>query len=200
MPKICTPDNAIWQCLSLEGTFTLANIFSTCGKIKESFSFSLDGIILEHFFLLGLLTAQSQYSMLLFGFLVGAILPILGWYLQRFFPHAKWLSLINFPIFFMAANLFPPAAASEYSTWFLVGFIFNYVLYRYAHNWWEKYAYIFSIAMSCGVTICGIVIFFALQLPKVYFPEWWGTGGPSGDGCPLAKANYSGFIASNRYL
>ncbi|CAF0967771.1 unnamed protein product [Adineta steineri] len=75
-------------------------------------------------------------------------------------------------------------------SWFLVGFIFNYVIYRHAHEWWKKYVYIFSAAMNCGVAVCGVLITFALQNNHISFPQWWGTE----DVCPLAGANYSGVI------
>jgi hypothetical protein len=98
---------------------------------------------------------------------------------------------------FMSTNNLPPAPAAELPSWFLVGFIFNYILYRYAHDWWEKYAYIFSAAMSCGVAICGLLIFFVFHINGIDFPKWWGSGGITGDGCPLASANYSGFIPTH---
>jgi hypothetical protein len=125
---------------------------------------------------------------------MGAILPIISWGLWKKLPNIKWLGLINFPIIFTATILIPPAPAAEYPTWFLVGFIFNFILYRYAHDWWHKYAYIFSAAMSCGVVICGLFIFFVFQNNDIRFPIWWGMGGPTGDGCPLEGANYSGIL------
>ncbi len=118
----------------------------------------------------------------------------------RKFPNIKWLALIHFPIILTATNSIPPAPAAEYPSWFLVGFIFNFIIYRYAHSWWEKYAYIFSAAMSCGVVICGYTIFFIFQNNQIYFPHWWGTGGPTRDGCPLSIANYSGFVPTERDL
>jgi hypothetical protein len=100
----------------------------------------------------------------------------------------------------MATNNIPPAPAVEYPSWFLVGFIFSFILYRYAHDWWEKYAYIFSAAMSCGVVISGLFIFFVFQNNGIFFPRWWGMGGPTGDGCPLDTANYSGILPTHRDL
>jgi hypothetical protein len=110
----------------------------------------------------------------------------------------KWLTLVHFPVILLSTINIPPAPAAEFPSWFLVGFIFNYIIYRYAHSWWEKYAYIFSAAMSCGVVIGGFAVFFILQNNNIFFPRWWGTGGPTGDGCPLAIANYSGFIPGDR--
>ncbi len=131
---------------------------------------------------------------------MGLILPVISWYLWKTFPNIRWLALVNFPIFLMATNNLPPAPAAEFPSWFLVGFIFSYVIYRYAHDWWEKYAYIFSAAMSCGVAICGFFIFFIFEINQIRFPDWWGKGGITGDGCPLARANISGIIPTMRDL
>jgi hypothetical protein len=143
---------------------------------------------------------NSLYFPLLIGFLIGLILPVISWLLWKKYPNIKWTALIHFPIILLASTNLPPAPAAAYPSWFLVGFIFNFVIYRYAHLWWEKYAYIFSAAMSCGVAICGFVIFFIFQNNQIYFPEWWGTGGPTGDGCPLSVANYSGIVPIDREL
>ncbi|CAF3359977.1 unnamed protein product [Rotaria sp. Silwood1] len=178
VPHICTSNNPAWRCLALHATHTASIVYGATGSFIWN----------------------SQYSSMLYGLLIGAILPILSWFLWKAFPRIKWLALINFPIFFMATIMLPPAPAAEYPSWFLVGFIFNFILYRYAHNWWEKYAYIFSIAMSCGVAICGFVIFFAFQLHSSSFPQWWGLGGINGDGCPLDGANFSGVIPTDRYI
>ncbi|CAF3737962.1 unnamed protein product [Rotaria sp. Silwood1] len=139
----------------------------------------------------------SIYFPLLFGLLLGLVLPIISWFLWKKFPNIKWLAFIHFPMILVATNNVPPAPAGEYTTWFLVGFIFNLILYRYAHAWWEKYAYVFSAAMSCGVAICGFIIFITLQNNNIKFPEWWGTGGPTRDGCPLEIANYSGYVVTD---
>jgi hypothetical protein len=141
---------------------------------------------------------NAKYWSIPYGLLIGLFLPIISWCLWKKFPHIKWLGLINFPIILLATNPIPPAPAAEYPSWFLVGFIFNYILYRYAHTWWEKYAYIFSAAMSCGVAICGFIIFIIFQNNHIYFSHWWGTGGSTGDGCPLASSNYSGIIPTDR--
>jgi hypothetical protein len=100
----------------------------------------------------------------------------------------------------MSTNNLPPAPPAEYPSWFLVGFIFSYILYRYAHGWWQKYAYIFSAAMSCGVALCGFFIVFVFEINHIHFPQWWGTGGQYGNGCPLDSANYSGVIPTMREL
>lgn len=134
----------------------------------------------------------STYSSLLYGFLIGAVLPIPSWILMKKFPKITWLKYIHFPIMLSATSVMPPAPPGNYPSWFLVGFIFNFVLARFCTHWWKRYAYVFSAAMDCGVAIAVLVIFFALQNNGVEFPTWWGTGGPFGDGCPLSHANFYG--------
>jgi hypothetical protein len=164
---------------------------------KEVFLFNSEFMILC---LLGIFKPDSRYFPILLGFPIGLILPVISWSLWKQFPTLKWLALINFPILLLATNNLPPAPAAEYPSWFFVGFIFSFILYRYAHHWWEKYAYIFSAAMSCGVAIAGFIIFFLLENHGIALPHWWGRGGKTGDGCPLASANFSGIIPTERNL
>lgn len=190
---ICSSRNSLWKCLNAENTFSASIMFAVSGKkMKETkeryrlFS-SIQGSYINH----------SRYSVMLYALPIGACLPLLTWFLCRKFTTQTWLGLINMPIILMATNSIPPAPASEYVSWFLVGFIFNFILYRYAHRWWEKYAYIFSAAMSCGVAIGGLFIFFIFELQEISFPNWWGIGGSTGDGCPLSAANYSGVLPTS---
>ncbi|CAF0955902.1 unnamed protein product [Adineta steineri] len=177
IPNICTRENSQWRCLATETSYSLTIIWAVVGFVR-------------------LLGPKSMYSSLLYGLIIGPILPIISWFLCRKFPHVKWLTLINFPVILLAVYAIPTTSTAEYPSWFLVGFIFNFVLYRHAHGWWEKYAYVFSAAMSCGVAVCGILITFALQNNDISFPQWWGTT----DVCPLAGANYSGVIPTYHEL
>ena len=142
----------------------------------------------------------STYSPLLFGFVIGILLPIPAWLLIRKFPHIKWLKRIHFPIMFSATASMPPAPPGSFPSWLLAGFFFNYVLARHARAWSKRYAYVFSAAMDCGVAFGVLLIFFVLQNNKIEFPTWWGSGGETGDGCPLSHANYSGMLPRDRPL
>ncbi|CAF3979217.1 unnamed protein product [Rotaria sp. Silwood1] len=137
---------------------------------------------------------KSIYWPLLFGFLIGAILPIPVWLLRKQYPQIRWIRYVHFPIILSATGLIPPAPPGEYFSWLIIGFIFNFVIFHYAHAWWQRYAFVFSAAMSCGVAICALIIFFLLTNNNISFPTWWGTGGITGDGCPLASANFSGIL------
>jgi OPT family oligopeptide transporter len=173
VPNICTPENVEWKCPESSTAYSGSVIWGAIGPVR-------------------MFGSSSVYHPLLFAFLLGIILPIPGWLLMKGFPQYEWLGYIHFPVIFSGLTRLPTAPAGEYPSWFAVGFFFNFILYRYAHSWWKRYAYLFSAAMSCGVAISAIVIYFTLQINNIYFPTWWGTGGITGDGCPLASANYSG--------
>jgi hypothetical protein len=42
-------------------------------------------------------------------------------------------------------------------------------------NWWLTYNYVTSAALDAGLALCTLLIFFALILPKVDPPKWWGN-------------------------
>ncbi|CAF1254949.1 unnamed protein product [Adineta ricciae] len=179
VPHICTPENPQWTCPGANTFFSASIIWGAIGPVK-------------------MFGPGSTYSSLLYGFLIGAILPVPVWLLMKKFPHIKWLKHIHFPIMLSATAIMPPAPPGNFPSWLLVGFIFNFILARYARTWWTRYAYVFSAAMDCGVAIGILIIFFALQNNRIEFPTWWGTGGPTGDGCPLSHANYYGVIPTDR--
>ena len=60
----------------------------------------------------------------LWALLVGAFLPVPIWWWQRRFPNTR-LKHINIPVFLNGATFTPPATGINYSSWFLVGFIFR---------------------------------------------------------------------------
>ncbi|CAF4501158.1 unnamed protein product [Rotaria socialis] len=179
IPNICTERNLRWTCPNANTFYSASIIWGAIGPVK-------------------MFGKGSTYSSLLYAFLIGAFLPIPVWFLLRKFPNAAWLKHVHVPIMLSATAMMPPAPPGNYPSWLFVGFFFNFVLVRYAHSWWKRYAYVFSAAMDCGVAICGLVIFFALQHNEIEFPTWWGTGGDTGDGCPLSHANYSGILPSSR--
>lgn len=140
----------------------------------------------------------SAYSPLLYGFLIGALLPCVSWSLIRKYRKVKWLRRIHFPIMLSAATILPSGRPGDFPSWLLAGFFFNYILLKHARSWWKRYAYVFSAAMNCGVALSTLVIFFVFQNNQIEFRTWIGSGGSTGDGCPLSHANYSGMIPQYR--
>ncbi|KAI9347420.1 OPT oligopeptide transporter protein-domain-containing protein [Zopfochytrium polystomum] len=101
---------------------------------------------------------NSPYSSTLYGFLVGAVLPVVPWLMHRYFPNGYW-HLVNVPVF-MTVPLDPGSTLSIMITPLLVGIIVNYFVKKYHHAWWKKYAYVMSAAFDCGTAIALTIIFF----------------------------------------
>jgi len=66
----------------------------------------------------------SLYHGHLWALLVGAFLPLPFWWWQRRFPDMR-LKYINIPVFLNGTTYVPPATGIDYSSRFLVGFVFR---------------------------------------------------------------------------
>ena len=81
------------------------------------------------------------YYGLVFFFLIGALLPVGAYIVSLKWPNSM-IRYINFPVIFSGTGYIPPAAAENYVTWAIVGFIFQYVARRRHFSWWTKYNYV----------------------------------------------------------
>ncbi|KAI1827059.1 OPT family small oligopeptide transporter [Xylaria intraflava] len=106
--------------------------------------------------------------------LIGAALPVFLWVMVRKL-HVNFLRHFNAPILFGAMAWLPPATPLSFSTWAIVGLIFNYVIQRRFGAWWHKYNYITAAGLDAGLVLATIIIFFAITLPNVTIPQWWGN-------------------------
>ena len=92
----------------------------------------------------GVIGPQRQFSHgqiyygLSFFFIIGMLLPIVGYFVSRLWPNSP-MRYINFPVIFNGTGLIPPASAVNYVPWAITGFIFNYVIRRRHFSWWTKY-------------------------------------------------------------
>ncbi|KAJ5492416.1 Tetrapeptide transporter OPT1/isp4 [Penicillium expansum] len=113
------------------------------------------------------------YNGLVYFFLIGPVVTVIVYFIYRRYPNS-WVRYINVPIFFNAAGNIPPANTTQYSLWFIVGFLFNYLIRKRAFDWWKRYNYLLQAAMDTGTAIATIIIFFALGYHAVTF-NWWGN-------------------------
>jgi len=119
---------------------------------------------------------HALYKPELYALVVGAFLPIPFWLWQRRYPQS-WLKYFSMPVLLNGPGSIPPALGINYSSWFVVAFIFQYVIRRRNFRWWSKFNYILSSALDSGTTIALILIFLTLQLPKggTIAINWWGN-------------------------
>lgn len=57
----------------------------------------------------------------------------------------------------------------------MFGLLFNYFIRRRWPGWWHTYNYITAAGLDSGLVISTIIIFFAITLPNVAIPNWWGN-------------------------
>ncbi|KAI5474692.1 proton-dependent oligopeptide transporter, POT family [Pseudohyphozyma bogoriensis] len=141
----------------------------------------------------------KMYNPILWFLLIGACLPAIFWALERRFPKTRWLSHVNIPVMITGATFMPPATGINYSSWFFVGFIFQYWLRRRYFRAWSKFNFIISAGLDSGTVASGLFIFFTLQLPKAgtIAINWWGntvyTNTDDWNGVPLLTPPAEGF-------
>lgn len=91
---------------------------------------------------------NSIYHAQLWALLIGAFLPIPFYIWQRRYPGTR-LKYINIPLVITGVQFIPPATGINYSSWFALGFIFQYVLRRYKFAWWTKFNYVCCFDAQC---------------------------------------------------
>ena len=131
----------------------------------------------------------GNYPSMNWFFLGGALGPVVVWVFHKAFPKQSWIPLINLPVLLGATSMMPPATSLNYNSWILVGTIFNFFVFRYRKQWWQRYNYILSAAMDVGVAFMAVLLFFFSLGIEEKSPTWWGTGGEHCKlaTCPTAK-------------
>ncbi|GAA5877808.1 hypothetical protein JCM16303_000244 [Sporobolomyces ruberrimus] len=116
------------------------------------------------------------YNPILYWLLAGSVLPVITWCFARRYPRSAW-QYVNVPVALSGAIYMPPATGINFSSWFLVGFIFQYLLRRRQFRWWSKFNFVLSAGLDSGTVISGIIIFLTLSLPKngTISLQWWGN-------------------------
>ncbi|KAH7134550.1 OPT family small oligopeptide transporter [Dactylonectria estremocensis] len=153
---ICTPDQAQGLTCPMARTFYNASVI--WGVIGPRRMFGSGAI----------------YSWVNYFWLIGAVLPVIQYYLARKYPRS-FLRYVFFPAIFGGAGMIPPATTWWLGQWVIVGLIFNWWIKRRFFGWWIRYNYVLSGALDIGTALCIVISTFALGLSNTSFPEWWGN-------------------------
>lgn len=124
----------------------------------------------------------GKYPKLNWFFLIGAVGPFVIWAIQKVFPKQHWISLIHLPVLLGATANMPPASTVNFNSWIIVGTIFNYFVFKYRKNWWQRYNYVLAAALDAGLAFMTVLLYFAVTMEGKSI-QWWGTD----EHCPLAK-------------
>ncbi|KAL1897982.1 hypothetical protein Sste5346_003837 [Sporothrix stenoceras] len=185
IPNVCTDEapNKM-TCPGINTFFTAAVIWGTIGPKK-------------------IFGAGGQYTAMLVGFPIGAVVPVVFWYIQKKLRDqdeaqdidpatgqlrassdgalagrkatlVRWARQAH-PIAFLggALNLTPYNLMYIWPTVPVSFFSWIFVRQRFL-AFWSRYNFVLSASFSSGVAIAGIVIFFALQYNDIEL-DWWGN-------------------------
>ncbi|KAI0254429.1 OPT oligopeptide transporter protein-domain-containing protein [Lactifluus subvellereus] len=157
VPDICSPDQSSHlTCPHNKVFFTASAVWGLIGPSRQ-------------------FGPKSTYNPQLYAIIVGAFLPLPFWIMQRRRPDS-WAKFVSTPIVLLGVSSIPPATGINYSSWFAVGFVFQFIIRKRNFAWWSKYNYVTGAALDCGTVLSLITIFFTLQLPKGGFSvNWWGN-------------------------
>ncbi|KAF9318886.1 hypothetical protein BG003_010403 [Podila horticola] len=133
------------------------------------------------------------YSAIQWGFVLGAVLPVVFWKAVQKWPKQYWLQYIHWPVILSVATTMPPLFPHMYTNGLAVGVLFGYILRKYRFRWWSRYNYATAAAFDTGIACATLAIFFMFQTRYQEMPVWWGNP-ESGyyDRCPLGGNNFYG--------
>ncbi|KAF9309415.1 hypothetical protein BG003_009786 [Podila horticola] len=140
---------------------------------------------------------SSQYHFIYWGFLIGAVLPVLQWVLSKKYPNIRW-SAINVTLIAGGMSQYPTGLVIGVVCGLAVCVIWQGWLFKYHKNWWSKYTFILSAALDTGAAFTGLFLFLFLQgglHPKLAFdmPSWFmNYYTPQGNNAPYMGVNRCG--------
>ncbi|KAG1723121.1 OPT oligopeptide transporter protein-domain-containing protein [Suillus paluster] len=157
IPDICTPDQpSFLTCPHNQVYYTASAVWGIIGPTRQ-------------------FGKGALYYPELYAIVVGTFLPIPFWLWQRRYPNS-WVKFVSTPVVLNGVSYIPPAAGINYSAWFAVGFVFQYLIRKRNFAWWSKFNYVTSAALDTGTVLSLIVIFFTLDFPKGgLYINWWGN-------------------------
>jgi OPT family oligopeptide transporter len=106
----------------------------TCASTKVFFTSSIIWGLIgpERLFSKGYLYHPQLYALI-----IGAIIPVPLWLWVRKWPRSIFRN-VNVPVIINGGFSIPPATGINYSSFFIVGFIFQFWVRRRHFAWWSK--------------------------------------------------------------
>ncbi|CAK7218725.1 hypothetical protein SBRCBS47491_003608 [Sporothrix bragantina] len=114
------------------------------------------------------------YSGLFFFFALGAIVPVIIYFVARRWPRSPAKFLMA-PLIFGGSGSIPPATPLNYLSWGVVGFVFQYWVRKRHFAWWSRLNFLTSSGLDLGLALSTLVIFFVFTLNNIDPPSWWGN-------------------------
>ncbi|KAF9205241.1 hypothetical protein BGZ49_004311 [Haplosporangium sp. Z 27] len=147
-------------------------------------------------------SSDGPYGFVYWGFLAGAILPVILWGLSKKFPRVPW-QLINISIIASGMGSYPGSLITGVLLSTVTIFVFGIYLFRYHKVWWSKYTFITAVALDTGAAFTGLFIFIFFSggvSPElsIVAPSWWANYvTPDGDNGPYRAIDRCGDASGN---
>ncbi|KAK2797675.1 hypothetical protein FQN50_009099 [Emmonsiellopsis sp. PD_5] len=126
---------------------------------------------------------EAMFSPLPYGFLFGAVGPVILFLAHRFWPRARF-DLWNLTIFASAVSYFYGNLSTGFTSRLIVAYLSMYYFYRKRFDVWKRYNYMVAAALDAAFNINLMIIFLAFGSGKVVsMPEWWGNDSRSVERC-----------------
>ena len=93
---------------------------------------------------------------------------------ETLFPFVASLLWLNPILVIQGVQHWAPSNLSYKTPGFILSFIFMYWLPKRRLAWWEKYNYVLSAALTAGVAISALIMFFAVGYNPIKL-DWWGN-------------------------
>ncbi|BGP41555.1 hypothetical protein JCM10449v2_005546 [Rhodotorula kratochvilovae] len=122
---------------------------------------------------------SGQYHVLYWGFLVGAILPLVPWIIYKRTSNKFWKQ-ISVPLVLHGSIGPPQTPMNVLIPGFIVSWLSQYWALRYRPRWFEKYCYVLSSALDAGTSINALTI-YVLGIGS--FWAWWGNSQVDAEHC-----------------
>lgn len=115
----------------------------------------------------------GYYSATLWGFLLGALLPIPFYLLAKRWP-GSILRYVHIPVVLSGPLYLAPYNFSYLWPGVMFGYLFNVHIKQRYTSWWQKYALPLTTGFQVAIALSAIVIFFAVQYKGINL-SWWGN-------------------------
>ncbi|GAA6032208.1 hypothetical protein JCM8097_007126 [Rhodosporidiobolus ruineniae] len=122
---------------------------------------------------------EGRYNVLYWGFLIGALLPLVPWLIYKRTGKSIW-KRVNVPLVLHGAIAAPQTPMNVLIPGFIVSFLSQFYALRYKPGWFEKYCYVLSSALDAGTSINALAIYL-LGISSFYV--WWGNSAVDAEHC-----------------
>lgn len=116
---------------------------------------------------------SGLYPVLKWCFLLGVVLVVPCALFKRHGP-ARLTRYFQPTLIIGGFLLYAPINLSYFTGGFYLSYLFMYRIRRRYLAWWEKYNYVLTSALSAGVAMSALLLYFTIQYHQISL-DWWGN-------------------------